>query len=910
MAELEDSNGTTALVVREEVFGAGEREGHGEHALTVHAERAGEEYTRPPHSALIAVVFNVALVVACLGNLATAPLIYSIASDGLELEPFYSALMARGATATMIVAAGFAAWNLLVTGIAYLASLDHRRRSRPWKRVYLLATTFFLFLAAAALGSMKLPYEMWWAWTGAGAAALILPAAIRPLEYLAAKWLAASASGLLRANSPGAARSAARAGLRLTPGNRELEQAYGIALVRCGRGATALPYLLRTSADIDRQPPAVLAMLVKIFEEKGDKQHALEALEAQYRLEPATPTFDRILRYWLELGRQEEVLQKLQALSPTDRVRWYPQLRQLLFARGHLEECRAFCREVAQNERPPFTLAQECYNQLLEAHPHDLQTHRELIDLGQRSGNASRSAELLERLIDMNPVTAPEDRRKLITYYWTRGDREAMLRHLRALHTGSAATADEKLRLLEELFAQSHFEDAEQIVRADSELSRNVRALATLAHAQHERGAEDDALRTIDRVEELAVDSAETQSVAELKSRILGGRASARVEQVRSQVQREPQNVELRLKLASLLLESGDAAGAVETLREAATLPGAPRGVVLAAAMQSAQSHPANRELLHFVAETAADAGEVDTAFDHYQKAAALGGGDENLLHAGCERIVQANPNHKQSLVAEAKYWAARGDSERALHYLDRLQAAGGEADESLLQIEMESAVATGNLGRAEAAGKRLLGSAGGDPELLVRMSEIAADLQHFEEAETYLTSARDATGDADTYDRRLRELDKRRRRARVEELREVIARNEATADHYDSLGDEHFALNDLNEAMTAYQRVLEQEPERHVARAKLARAFAVKGLFTDADETLQAADLRPGMPPHDAAQLKELFYRCGQLMDQSAHYGMALNAFRRILRVEAGYRDVVDQVERLQRQSRKQIAG
>jgi tetratricopeptide (TPR) repeat protein len=253
-----------------------------------------------------------------------------------------------------------------------------------------------------------------------------------------------------------------------------------------------------------------------------------------------------------------------------------------------------------------------------------------------------------------------------------------------------------------------------------------------------------------------------------------------------------------------------------------------------------------------------------------------------------------------------ARYYMLHGSPTAALAQLDVYAAADGEWDIALRQLQFDAASAAGDLARADVAGRLMIEAGLTEPTFLIRMSEIATELRHFDDAERFLSQARQANPDNELYETLLRVLEKKRKRARVEELEQQTNSGGGAPDIFEELGDLHQDLGEFGKAMTSYQRATYGAPDRRVARAKLALVFARRGLHQEAEETLQETELSFDLPAGELAILKDLFYNCAELMDRDEESSRALATFRRVLRVEAGYRDVVSNVERLQRAERK----
>ncbi|MGI8907398.1 MAG: tetratricopeptide repeat protein [Candidatus Sumerlaeaceae bacterium] len=870
------------------------------------AQPVPDAYNRPLHSKTVAMLFNVMLPIAAFVNLGSAVVSYAMASSGAFLPGFYNFLGSTDLSLFLWVPAVVALVAILVTSFTYVLSLDDRRERRPVRRLHVLWASFFIFLSGAALGALKVTPEMVWPFLCALVLSLLLPFAMQGLEVMIAGALTKSAEGFLQTNGPSAARGIARTSLRFRPGDRHAEQVYGLALARTGRGAAALPYLVRNSSEITKQPAPVIAALVDVFEAAGNEEHSLLALETVYRVAPSKKIFERLMNRWRSLGRKEDVLRELQALPPKDRKRWHETLQELIFENGDIERCRAFCREIEMSEGPPFAQAHRCYTRLLELHPQDLPTHRALIELGRRRGDADQSAVLLEQVIEMDEAHALPDRRGLVAYYWSRGDRKNMLRHLNRIYEQGQATLDEKLRIVEECFTEGDFARVEALVGEDSDLGSSPRALMTLAHALVERNREEESLDTIQKIRQL-VPEGELLGTAEgleknIRSRLLTGELDI----LRQKMNDAPDDLNLRFEYYDKLVPNGESERVVSELedflrRKPEQLPRVQREI-----RQLVTRHGRDMRLLGYLADLNLREGDVARAFELYEERVQGKPNAAALLHESCQKILQTAPEYLPALLTEVDYFSKINEPVQALEYLDRYHGAGGDRNARLRNLELDAALAAGKLERAEAAGKLMLQSDSTNAEFLARMAQIAMDLHHFGEATAYLQRAQQIDPDNELYPPLLRVIDKKQKRFRIEEIRQLVAEGKADAALHEEMGDLYQDIGEYSAAMTEYQRASHGAPERHVARAKLGYVFARRGLHQEADETLHETALRTDMAPEELAVLKELFYKSAELMSEGGETEGALRVFRRVLRIEAGYKDVVAHVERLQRAEKK----
>jgi len=861
-----------------------------------------EAYVLPAPSKSRNAAFTVLLAITCLVNLAAALAAYSIFSGGNILPDLYGELSDADLATYIWITAGVAGVAIVLTMISYLLSLDYRRAKRPAVRLHVLFATFFLFAAGAALGAMDVAADNVLAIIPACLVAMALPVLILLLEKAIGKGFFKSARGLLRRKSYGGARTAARSAMRFNPAIRESHQIYGLALAHSARSREALPYLITHSSDITSQPAEVAAALSNIYEATGDHSRAVLALETLHRHQPEKATFERLIHHWLTTGRKHDVLRELQALPPAERTPWMDTLRDLVFEIGDMESQRAFCREVELSEGPPYQKTHACYSRMLERHPDDTETYRALIQIARRRGDAEHAAQLLEHLLAHDPHGGLEDRRNLVSFYWTKGDRQSTLRHLNRIYLSGQANLDEKVRLLEENFAEGDYARVEEMVAHDEDLRSNARALSNLAFSLWEAGRLEESREYVKKARELEPDAALQTNLDALEGNIKARQLANSLEELRERVRENPEDLDLRFEYYDKLVPSGKADRVVIELEQLLDRHPEHRARVEREIRWLLTRHGRNFRLLDYLGDLYMRDGDFDRAFELYEERVQGEIQSDTLLHESAQKVLARAPEHKPALLSEVRFHQKQNDYSTALGYLERYYASGGEANVGLRELEFEAAIAGGNRERAEEVGKLLLDERPEDAGLLTRMSEIATELQHFDDAAAYLDAAQKIDPENHLYRRMLKQSEEKRKLARMEEIAQLIKDGQATDDLHEELGDLHHDFGHLNEAMAEYQRASHGAADRRRARAKLAYVLARKGMHEEADETLHETELRPDLPAEELNALKALFYTCAELMEEDGDDERALNSFRRVFRVDASYRDVVTHVERLQR--------
>lgn len=654
--------------------------------------------------------------------------------------------------------------------------------------------------------------------------------------------------------------------------------------------------------DLGSRPTHIVAALADVYEQAGMHDRAAEAVEILQRNNPSPQNFNRMIQHWLALGRNQDVLHALQALPPDQRSHWYDTIRQLTFELDDLETQRSFCREIESSEGPPYVRAHACYTQLLTAHPQDLASLLALVEIARRRGDADHAAQLLEQITELQPDETWEERRNLVSYYWAKGDRGSVLRHLNRLLLAGKATAEEKLRILEEHYAEGDYARVEELVNGDPDLSQNARALTALAYSLFEGGRLSEATQQISRARKVSPDGAIAADLDALDKSIKSKLRSQELQELAERVRQKPEDLDARFEYYDRLVQSGGGADRIVVeLEDLMRRNPDVRPRVEKELRQFVNRYGRNVRLLDYLGDLYLRDQDYDRAFDLYHEKAQGEINAESLLHDAAQKILREQPNHQPALLSEVNYAFNTATPQEALAALDRYYAAGGTANAGLRIRELDAAISIEDIDRAEQAGAAVLHDHPKDPELLTRMADVSGRRGDYDLALQRLRTAAEVDPENVQYRRLIRNMDEQRKRARIATIQSMFAQGQSSADLREELGDLYHDFGQLNEAIAEYQRSAQGAPDRRIARAKLGYVLARKGMYVEADEALRDADLKPDLPEDEKNSLKALLYSSAQMMLDDGQDERALELFRRVFRVDAAYRDVVAQIERLQ---------
>jgi tetratricopeptide (TPR) repeat protein len=852
-------------------------------------------------------MFTVLVFLGVIINVACGVLSYSLYSGGAILQELYDYLASHDLSFFVWAAAGVGLLGTIVTLIAYTISFDYRRAGRPIIRVWILLASFALFLAGLILGAVDVPPDNVPLILGAGLLCLVFPLPILYIERSIGRGALRSAKKLLEGHSPTSARASARTALVLLPGKPETLTTYGLALSMAGKNEQALPYLVyaeKHQPELDNRTRLALADAWDATGDPARTIHYLETLPA----DAAPGLRERLVRLWLDNHHEDRALEAISAMTPQDRKPWRAELQVLLTERRDREGLHRLCAEVRADDEAPYDNSVACYKQLLDLYPTDSQALAELVDIQKDLKQPDTVAALQEELLRLNE-DQPETRRELINYYWERGHREDLLRHLNRIMLAGQATTAEKLRLLEETYAEGDYLRVEQLLGQEEDLGNNPRALFILASTLADAGREDAALERIAQARRLGPDDRLLKNLDGLAARIRKLQLDKGLSNLEERVTTSPGDLDLKFDYLDHLVAARSADRVVVQLDDLLETQPELQERVEKEIRVMLSRHGKNRRLMDFLGDLYLRSHEYDIAFELFERRAQGEMDAADILHEAAQKILALNPTHQPSLEAEMRYHHAAGNAVAALGFLDRLPTERArEADQR--RLELDAAKATGDSLRAISAGHALLELTPEDTALLSQIAALHTEAQQYPEAIDLLQKATQLDPESYELRRQLRGTVEAMKRRRMEEVQAGLAAEPRNRDLLEEAGDLYHDFEDLNSAIAAYQRAGLNDPERRIPRAKLGYLLAKKGLFTDADEALQEADLNPALEQNEQDQLKNLFFITAQLMEEEAEEARALNLYRRIFRVDAGYRDVVTHIERLQSAAKKRESG
>ncbi len=843
-------------------------------------------------------LFTLCTLLAMAVNGAGAVLNYVLWSDGQVLHDLYSSLVELAGPVAATLFLGCTG----LTVCAYALGLDPRRPKRPHLRTWLLVVSYLVFLAGYFLGR--------WQTSPDNLIVFVVSAVV--LAILATGWV--WAEGVLGRVSIQLARKAlenapatiaywwAKIGLMLFPSYRPGENILALSLARLGKCQGADRYLQQAYDDGERDADLCMA-LGQLAECRGDLNRAAQFYEEAHHLAPSTALFRKVVALWEKTGQKRKALETLKKLHANERHQWGEHIHELTFEVGSIEDIRALCKEY-EHDGPPYTRAKEAYLRALQYHPRDIQLLEAVAELAQRNNELDEQKSYLTQLIQLKPEE-PSYRRRLIEICRWQGRVDELLAQLDSLIDLGDATKEERLEAANEHFARGNYERVEQIIASSPSLRSSMEAAWLLAASHFERGRIEDAKREAQRASVLSEDNSDEvrARLTSLEHQIREFMLEKEVEELSSQVQKNPADLDLRFRYYDCLVARGNADRVVVGLEELLASQPEVLDRVMKEISQLIERNGRNLRLMTYLSDLCLRQQKWDEVFELHRQMAEEAVAGPPILLEGAKKILQENPHHPPSLLYMAQNAAEAGRRENALDYLDRYYAAGGTKNADVLRLEFDLALSLGHEDRAQAVGMELSKLDTTNKALFLALAELAAKRNRYDEAVRLATRAQSLDPQDAAVRALVKDYEEKERRARIGVLRGSLSSDpEKDGPVHLELGDLFHDFGELNEAIVEYQRATLSPACSNVAHAKLGYVLAFKGLYSEALEMLNNVQLSIRQQPEEAAKLKALLYRAAELMERDGEFAGALQTFKRIFLVDAGYRDVVAKIEKLQR--------
>ena len=815
---------------------------------------------------------------------------------GFEDEAFYFPFL--------YAAAGQAALVLL----AYLLSLDPRAKGRPW--LSMTVGSFSPGATAGFAGYMFAYQEVaplaWLSLAGGGLASMLL---ILGFEFFN-RWLWQSlVQRLDKQNRGGAALLVSRLALLWRPGQTGLLQSVSIELFRRGARGEVSEHLRQAYQEGKRNPDLLEVLCQLAAEEKQPKEYLRYLKDLFDQFPDDDQLRDAYLEELLEQGLHAEALAHMEEYGVHEDEVSLERYANLLLASERRDAAVEVAKQLGEIEGIPMRRADAILRKVLADDDKNVAAMNQLADWAARMARRDQQVRWLESSISVDPRQTERALRLADLLEETEMTTkledvlETILKH-------NPSDLDIGLRHAQTVFGNGKLQRAADLFEGlEKDGCQRAELYVDWAEALFELSRLDRARKVVDKgLENDNLDEEDQRQLENLAGKIERAVFSAELSDLMECAAENPEDLELQFETMEKLALAGHFERAVAQADLAlASNADAREDVIRHLLNVMDKLEEGGFPVINYVADLQVDLGKYDDALESVKMMADRSLNPATAIRNGAQKILRRSPHHLRTLFTIGELYRDLGQFTEMIHSWSLYLANGGEENE---EIDRSLANAYMSLNDFDSArrfinallemGKQDEEVAGRNRELLIRAIPMAVETGHATEAANYQKKLEImAPGEKDT--KRLRKVvNEAMGKERFQFLKTEIDSGKADGATLEELGDLCLDQSDFNQAITYYQRATRQKGAGRIPRAKLAYAFCKKRMFDLGGETLAEISLSLEDDPEELENLMAWIYRTAEVLEEAHMYSRANKIFKQIMKIDAGYRDVIQRVERL----------
>lgn len=786
--------------------------------------------------------------------------------------------------------------------IAYLFSLESKRDRRPYLRLYL--GSFGIVFPALALyaGSFGDTLSRPLSIIGLALATLLLPCSIFPAEWVIGHIFRLLSRLAFSLRLWGISQRLSQVVLCILLHNAEARKLFGLALFQkkqYDEAESILYPLYRLDEDHSLE---LLQALLQIYEEKNNLERKAELLEELHSCQPDEEKWRvQLIDCLEELGEHRRTAELLEEKPDYQNLNFVVRLEKI-YAEIEPRKAKSLCNLMSEIEGEPYSQSLIAYRQLLQKLPDDIELLESMVSLCLKANYIDEACEYMERILRLNPDRS-DIREKLIVLYRERLNYPRLKKHLEEMLAKSEmVSADLMADYIDTLIHTDSTEEAiSHLQKAKESFPVDYRFPQMLAEIYYEQKQYDLALEEMTKALALAPET-KKGDLAVLKHKIQGALLNIELAEVQKQVEESPDDIELRFKYIEKLTANAYVEKAAAELDQLLYFRPDAKELAMKHLTRLCETYDRTFLLLNYLADLYLKDMNLDKVLDLYKIMANQSLHPDNVLMEGCRKILIVDEKYAPAvrLLAEIHYknknWAeAEKMFQRALE-ISPSPSESGEIYRYLVEIYWEQNKFEKVCEIAPLAIKS-------DPynvAIYKRLARALIRCERFSEAMKWLTEARNIdTRDPEIF-KLIRETDTSIKKQRLFELKELVQKFPDNTQYHYELAELCLAFDRLNEAILHFQKSAQQPLLSNLSKIKLALCLVKRGMYDLAEETIAEVDLSL-KNEEELREIKSTLYDIAGEFEKEKLKDKALKYYKEVFRLDAGFRNVVEKVERLQ---------
>lgn len=783
--------------------------------------------------------------------------------------------------------------------IACILSLDSQRQRRPYWRLYLGGFGVALpglALYAGSLADLFRPEVL----LGLGVATLLLPASVFGLEWLAGRLFIALGKVAYNLQLPAVSQPLLHLARCFLPRDLLAKKLYALSLFQNQRLEPAERLLTEVYQTEQVKTIEVLTALHSLAEQKDDLQKSAEFLEQLHKLEPEVERWRQLLIEVMEkLGNYRRAAQLLEEKPDYRQLNFLVRL-QRLYTEFDLNKAREVSLKLAELEGKPYSQSLMAIRQLLRKVPDDIELLQAAAELCLKASYPEEAAEYLEQILIHQPFRH-DIRQRLITIY-REGLHYPKLRHHLELLVNEAGvvSADLMAEYIDSLIHSDEHETAEQLLlQAKETFPVDHRFPQMLAMLYYEKQRYEDALRELTAALALVVED-KTGQLSVLKNKIQGALLNRELEEIRQQVEAHPDDVDLRFKFIEKLTANAYVEKAAAELDQLLYFRPELKEQAMEHLTRLCESYDRTFLLLKYLADLYLKDKNYAKVLDLYQIMAKQSLHPEQVLIEGCKKILTLKNDFEPAwrCLGEQLY-KIKNWSEAEAAYQHCLQFNPPDSGQIYLRL-FDIYWQQGEFEKLVAIAEPAINAEPFNLENYKRVARGLLRLERFREALHWLMQAKNLDPRDEELFKLIRQADDRNKEERLLQLKHLVEKFPDNAEYHYELAELATHFERWNEAILHYQKAAQNPLYNNLCKAKLALCLAKKELYDLAEETLQEVKLTLENED-ETREIKSAIYDIAAEFERVKLKDKALKYYKEVFRVDAGFRNVVEKIERLQ---------
>lgn len=792
------------------------------------------------------------------------------------------------------------AFEILLFLITYIISLDRTREGRPYIRLYLSA--FALIYPAIALYIS--PYEEILDQPLTITIVAIITIA-SPLLLFLFEWLALRSLNFLSRITYFArlwtlSQYFSRLALCFSSRNPEAQLYYGLNLYQKGEMEKARD-VLHWLYESEKQPTLELyETMLDISEKTRDTTLQVDVLEKLHALVPEkTEWRNRLITALEQAGHLERAATLLEEEQRFTDLNYVVRLERM-YAQFNPEKAKTICSIMSELEGYPYSQTLIAYRTLLQKIPDDIVLLEAAADLNIKTNHLEEACDYLEQILYHLPARK-DIRERLIDIYRRQHNYKQLQRHLTILFQENPdISSDLTAEYIDSLI---HTEASNTAIPALKQVQErfplDYRFPTMLAEIYYENKDYEHAIEEMAKALALAPEDKKGKLTV-LKHKIQGAMLNRELEEIRKQIEERPNDVELRFKYIENLTANAYVEKAAAELDQLLYYRPDLEQQAREHLTRLCERYERTFVLLNYLSDLYLRDNNYDKALDILKIMSSQSLHPDDVLTAGCNKILKIKNDYEPAwrCLAEVEYKNRHWEQAETAyeHCLAFNPPDSGKLYVRLFEIYWNQ----NKFEKVTSVAALAIQTEPYDITLYKRLARAHMRLEQHREALKWLMEAKNI----DTSDREVFELikqaDQRVKEERLLELKDLVQKYPENTHYHYEIAELFLHFNHLNEAVLHFQRAAQQPMLATISKAKLALCLVKKGMYDIAEETLEEISLSM-KNEEESNQVKSIIYDIAAEYEQEKILDKALKYYKEVFRVDAGFRNVVGKIERLQ---------